>query len=118
MTLSLKIAVVGATGVLGRHLVPRLIEGGHRINALVRTAEASQQLGQMGVAEAFVRALSRLSSQTLAVVDDVPLRYSELFNYVAALEMADRPKPGGPLILESFRVPNYAAKRALNWSPH
>src|SRR5260221_5880249 len=32
---SLTIAVVGASGVYGRHLVPRLLERGHRVRALV-----------------------------------------------------------------------------------
>jgi nucleoside-diphosphate-sugar epimerase len=31
------IAVIGATGVYGRHLIPRLITAGHRVRALVRT---------------------------------------------------------------------------------
>lgn len=33
------IAVLGATGVYGRHLVPRLVATGHRVRALVRTPE-------------------------------------------------------------------------------
>lgn len=32
-----RIAVLGATGVFGRHLVPRLIEAGHSVRTLVRT---------------------------------------------------------------------------------
>ena len=35
------IAVLGATGVFGRHLIPRLVEGGHRVRALVRRPEAA-----------------------------------------------------------------------------
>lgn len=34
------VAVVGATGVLGRHLVPRLIEQGFRVRAIARRPEA------------------------------------------------------------------------------
>jgi|SRR5580765_161877 len=35
------VAVLGATGVYGRHLVPRLVARGHRVRALVRRAEAA-----------------------------------------------------------------------------
>jgi len=39
--MSLSIAVLGATGVYGRHLVPRLVARGHRVRALVRRREAA-----------------------------------------------------------------------------
>jgi nucleoside-diphosphate-sugar epimerase len=35
------IAVLGATGVYGRHLVPRLVAAGHRVRALVRRPDAA-----------------------------------------------------------------------------
>lgn len=70
------------------------------------------------MAEALVEALPGPSGLTLAVVDDVPLRYSELFGYLADLEGAPPPKQGGRPILASFRVPNHAVKTALAWSPH
>ena len=35
------VAVLGATGVYGRHLVPRLVAAGHRVRALVRRPEAA-----------------------------------------------------------------------------
>lgn len=35
------IAVLGANGVYGRHLVPRLVACGHRVRALVRRPEAA-----------------------------------------------------------------------------
>src|SRR5689334_19173531 len=35
------VAVLGATGVYGRHLVPRLVAGGYRVRALVRRPEAA-----------------------------------------------------------------------------
>ena len=34
--MSLRVGVLGATGVYGRHLVPRLVARGHRVRALVR----------------------------------------------------------------------------------
>lgn len=39
--MSARIAVLGATGVYGRHLVPRLTAAGYRIRALVRRPEAA-----------------------------------------------------------------------------
>jgi uncharacterized protein YbjT (DUF2867 family) len=38
--MSVHIAVLGATGVYGRHLVPRLIAAGYRVRALVRRPRA------------------------------------------------------------------------------
>jgi nucleoside-diphosphate-sugar epimerase len=35
--MDLRVAVLGATGVYGRHLVPRLVASGHRVRALVRS---------------------------------------------------------------------------------
>jgi nucleoside-diphosphate-sugar epimerase len=37
----MRIAVLGASGVFGRHLVPRLIAAGHRVRALVRRPQAA-----------------------------------------------------------------------------
>lgn len=37
----MSVAVLGATGVYGRHLVPRLVARGHRVRALVRRPEAA-----------------------------------------------------------------------------
>ena len=39
--MTLSVAVLGATGVYGRHLVPRLVARGHRVRALVRRPEAA-----------------------------------------------------------------------------
>src|SRR5215470_8007648 len=43
-----RIAVLGATGVYGRHLLPRLVEAGHRIRALVRRPEAASVAAACG----------------------------------------------------------------------
>jgi nucleoside-diphosphate-sugar epimerase len=43
------VAVLGATGVYGRHLVPRLVAAGHRVRALVRRPEAAAALAAAGV---------------------------------------------------------------------
>lgn len=45
----MRIGVVGATGVLGKQVVPRLIERGHRVRAIVRRAPEVAHLRQMGI---------------------------------------------------------------------
>ncbi len=42
------ILVVGATGVLGRNVVPRLVERGHTVRAIVRRREQARFLQQVG----------------------------------------------------------------------
>jgi nucleoside-diphosphate-sugar epimerase len=45
----MKIAVIGATGALGRHVVPRLVERGHHVRVIVRQSAQIERLGRMGV---------------------------------------------------------------------
>lgn len=45
----MKIAVIGATGVLGRHVVPRLIERDHQVRAIAHRAAEVARLRRMGV---------------------------------------------------------------------
>lgn len=47
------ISIVGATGVLGRQVVPRLLERGHEVKAIVRTEGQAVRLQHLGV-QAFV----------------------------------------------------------------
>ena len=47
--MSSRIAVIGATGVYGRHLLPRLAAAGHRVRALVRKPEAALTAYACGV---------------------------------------------------------------------
>ena len=44
----MKIAIVGASGVYGRHLTPRLVAAGHDVRALVRRPEAGAILRACG----------------------------------------------------------------------
>ena len=44
----MRVAVVGSTGVLGRHLIPRLIERKHRVRAVARSRERARAFAQMG----------------------------------------------------------------------
>lgn len=43
------VGIVGATGVLGRYVIPRLLERGHRVQALVRSKEDANRLSRCGV---------------------------------------------------------------------
>ncbi len=45
----MRISLVGATGVLGKHVVPRLLESGHEVKAIVRTQEQAAQLQRQGM---------------------------------------------------------------------
>lgn len=45
----MRIAIIGATGLLGRHLAPRLIERGHSVSAVARTVAKCAALERLGV---------------------------------------------------------------------
>jgi len=45
----MRIAVLGATGVVGRHVVPRLREHGHEVRAVVRTEADAGALRRVGI---------------------------------------------------------------------
>jgi nucleoside-diphosphate-sugar epimerase len=45
----MNVAVIGATGVLGRHVVPRLIERGHQVRAIARRPGEIKRLRRLGV---------------------------------------------------------------------
>jgi uncharacterized protein YbjT (DUF2867 family) len=45
----MKIAVIGATGVLGRQVLPRLVERGHHVQAIVRRSSQAERLTRIGV---------------------------------------------------------------------
>ncbi|HUP22993.1 MAG TPA: hypothetical protein VNB06_08635 [Thermoanaerobaculia bacterium] len=86
--MSLRIAVLGATGVYGRHLVPRLA------------------------------AIERWPSrQALIVADDHPARWRGVLGYVCSVAGASPPQPGGRSLMPSFRVRNGRAREALSRAP-
>ena len=45
----MRVCVVGATGVLGRQTIPRVVERGHTVRAVVRRAADAEQLRRQGV---------------------------------------------------------------------
>jgi nucleoside-diphosphate-sugar epimerase len=70
------------------------------------------------MADAVVRAAeSDVARQVFNIVDDHPVTYRELYEYVAEANGASPPAAGGPPQLASFRVTSARARRELGWSP-
>jgi len=70
------------------------------------------------MADAVVRAAeSDLTAEVFNIVDDYPVTYRELYEFVADLNAAPAPGTGGPPLLPNFRVSNARARRTLGWQP-
>ena len=70
------------------------------------------------IAAATVAAVGRHSSrETIAVCDDRPVSWRELFGYVAQLAGTPPPDEGGRPGLPSFEVSNERARSLLGWAP-
>ncbi|MGB8435678.1 MAG: NAD(P)-dependent oxidoreductase [Burkholderiales bacterium] len=70
------------------------------------------------MADAVVRAAeSDIAAQVFNVVDDCPVTYRELYEFVASVNAAPPPASDGPPLLPSFRVSNERARRVLGWRP-
>lgn len=70
------------------------------------------------MADATLAAVERWSAQkALIVCDDQPVRWRELFSYIAQLVGAEPPSPGGRVGFPSFRAKNERAREALGFSP-
>ena len=95
-----------ARAVAGKLLLP---EDGSAFVSLVHVAD---------MAAATVAALEAWPSRkTMIVADDMPVRWRDLFGYVAALAGVAAPEPGGRARLPSFRMSNGLARATLNWAP-
>lgn len=69
-------------------------------------------------AGAVVCALETGASESLLnIVDDHPVTYRELYNFIARVNNAPPPPYGGPGFLPSFRVSNERARARLGWKP-
>ena len=53
----MKVFVAGATGVIGRQLVPRLVEAGHEVHAMTRSASKQDLLRELGATPVVADAL-------------------------------------------------------------
>jgi nucleoside-diphosphate-sugar epimerase len=77
--------VIGATGVLGRHVVPRLLERGHQVRAVVRAPQQAALFQRKGV------------EAVLGDILDAASLHAAVTGGEAALHLATAiPKPGGP----------------------
>ncbi len=72
-------------------------------------------VADMGAAMALVAERGQ-PKQVYIAADDQPATYRDLLGYVAAIEGAAPPAPGGPVMLPSFRVSN-AKLKSLGWAP-
>ena len=52
----MRVFLAGATGVIGRPLIPQLLEAGHEVTALARTPEKAEALEALGVETALADA--------------------------------------------------------------
>jgi nucleoside-diphosphate-sugar epimerase len=62
-----KVLVAGATGVIGRRLVPQLLAGGHEVTAMVRSQDSARASESMGAAHVLADALD--AQATLRAVE-------------------------------------------------
>jgi nucleoside-diphosphate-sugar epimerase len=67
----MNIFLAGATGAIGRPLLPRLIDAGHTVTALTRSAEGAAKLRQQG-AQAIVADIFDRDAVIQAVIDAQP----------------------------------------------
>ncbi len=90
------LAVTGATGFIGRHLVPRLTARGHRVRALVRTPDTYRAEGvEVGQADV-------LKPETLrTALDGVHTAYYLVHSMGAGTEFEEKDRRGARNFLEA-----------------
>ncbi|GGE33159.1 dTDP-glucose 4,6-dehydratase [Primorskyibacter flagellatus] len=71
------------------------------------------------MAAATARAVTRWHSRsTIAITDDAPVSWHDLFTHIATLAGGPTPQVGGPPRFPSFPVSNARARDLLGWRPH
>jgi nucleoside-diphosphate-sugar epimerase len=131
-----KVFLAGATGVIGRRLVPALLAAGHEVTAMCRSAESAEQARSAGAMSAMADALDA-SAVANAVAQARP---DAVVNQLTALpkridprrierdfERNDRLRSEGSRILageygvtvmtEAQGASNERARRELAWQP-
>ena len=67
----MRVAVIGATGVLGRQVMPRLIERGHEVRAIVNLSSAASRLGGAGETVPYAASKGAIDSLTFGLAQEV-----------------------------------------------
>ena len=87
----MKIVLAGATGAIGRRIVPLLLAAGHEVSATTRTAEKAAQLASMGVRPLILDAYDAVA------VDDAVLSVRP---DVIIAQLTDLPQTNDPSVLD------------------
>jgi hypothetical protein len=73
--------------------------------------------GRKALARSAARKAKPPARPLLAVCDDRPARWADIFGYVAQAAAAAPPAPGGQLGSPALRVRNARAREVLEWAP-
>jgi nucleoside-diphosphate-sugar epimerase len=92
-----KVFVAGASGVIGRRLVPMLIEHGHQVTGMTRSAEHAQRLGELGAEPAVCDAFD---------ADDLRAKMAAVEPQVVVNELTDLPTAFNPRRMAEQLEPN------------
>src|SRR4028119_1735551 len=106
--LTMRVFVAGATGAIGKQLVPRLVEAGHEVHGMTRSESKQAMLGELGavpvvadaldpdqVAEAVGRARPDVIVHQLTAIGSLDMRHFD-----RDFALTHRPRleaPGAPL---------------------
>jgi nucleoside-diphosphate-sugar epimerase len=83
----MRILVAGATGAIGRHLVPQLVAAGHDVTGLTRTPAKADALRALGARRAVADALDGAAVATVVAEAEPEVIVHELTALPAALDM-------------------------------
>jgi nucleoside-diphosphate-sugar epimerase len=113
----MRVAVVGATGLLGRALVPLLLEHDHVVLALARSpAKASEVLPPK--ADILPGDLQSATAGSVFNIVAEPIRYGEYLDRLAdALGIPHPPRESNLPTPPSWRCSNELARSVLGWNP-
>jgi nucleoside-diphosphate-sugar epimerase len=144
--LMMRVFVAGATGAIGKQLVPRLVAAGHEVHGMTRNASNEAMLDALGAvpvvadaldphqvadaAEATVAAIEHGRRGVYNVVDDDPAPVAEWLPTLARQLRAKKPRhvprivgrlfagEAGVVMMTELRgASNGKAKRELVWRP-
>lgn len=85
----MKVLVAGATGVIGRHLIPKLVERGHEVNGMTRSTSRLDTLHEMGATPAVADALDADEVERVAAEVQPDVMVHQLTALKDSLNMRD-----------------------------